>query len=134
MIFIDTGAFVARYLGGDQFHKHAIEFWTQLENTGESCSTSNFVLDETLTLLARRSTYRFAAERGTSLFTSRILQILRPDADDEMNALDVFTRYSEHRLSFTDCISFALMRKHKIRVTFSFDQHFRHLGFKVLPQ
>ena len=47
MIFIDTGAFLARYLSHDQYHYLAKVTWEKLTSRRESCFTSNFVLDET---------------------------------------------------------------------------------------
>jgi predicted nucleic acid-binding protein len=57
VIFIDTGAFLARFVERDQFHKRALAVWRRLEKRHDRCFTSNFVLDETFTLLARRTSY-----------------------------------------------------------------------------
>ncbi len=46
MIFIDTGAFLARYLLRDQHHLPAVVIWEKLGSNFENCVTSNFVLDE----------------------------------------------------------------------------------------
>lgn len=91
------------------------------------------MLDELLTLLARRSTYAFAAERGGNLLRSTSLVVLRPDADDELAALRCFEKYADQRVSFTDCISFVLMQKHQIPCVFSFDRHFALAGFELQP-
>ena len=133
MMFIDTGAFLARYLGNDQYHKQAIAYWEQLNSQGERCLTSNFILDETFTLLGRRAGYDFAAQRAANIYASKQLSILRPSHEDEAKAIDVFKQYAEHRVSFTDCISIVLMRKEKIKRVFSFDQHFRWAGFQLFP-
>jgi predicted nucleic acid-binding protein len=50
VIFIDTGAFLARYLAKDQYHSPATAFWDALKARNEGLVTSNFVLDETATL------------------------------------------------------------------------------------
>jgi len=55
MIYIDTGAFLARYLSKDQYHGEAHAFWDSIRRKSETCVTSNFVLDETFTLLGRRA-------------------------------------------------------------------------------
>lgn len=55
MIYIDTGALLARYVKRDQYHEQAVEFWNRLQKTRERCFTNNFVLDETFTLLGRRA-------------------------------------------------------------------------------
>ncbi len=133
MIFIDTGAFLARYIERDQYHDAATEHWRTLQNDRRRCFTSNFVLDETITLLARRSTYEFAAERARNLFESTSLSILRPDENDELAALEWFQKYADQSVSFTDCVSFVLMEKQDIKCAFSFDRHFTIAGFDVEP-
>lgn len=87
MIYIDTGAFVARHLPRDQYHDQARGAWQVLEQLPWRCYTSNFVLDETFTLLARRASYAFAAQRARNILTSTTLTILRPDPVDELDAL-----------------------------------------------
>jgi len=130
MIFIDTGALLARYLANDQHHKAAMASWDKIRITRAACITSNFVLDETFTLLARRSSYAFAAEKARIIYTSNTLEVLRPDLQTEQAALDLFEKFADQEISFTDCISFALMRRTGIRQAFSFDVHFERAGFK----
>lgn len=114
MIFVDTGAFLARYLPRDNHHLRATRSWKALGVRDWKCYTSSFVLDETFTLLARRSSYAFAAGRARSIYASKALQILRPTADDEHQALALFEKYADQEVSFTDCISFALMKRQHI--------------------
>lgn len=130
MTFIDTGAFLARYLPGDQYHKLATPLWNKIRTTRERCLTSNFVLDETFTLLARRASYSFAAEKARLIYASRSLEILRPDALAELAALDWFEKFADQEVSFTDCVSFALMRAARLQTAFTFDAHFERAGFQ----
>ena len=131
MIFIDSGAFLGRFVRDDQHHGAAVERWARLRDERHPCLTSNFVLDETLTLLGRRTGYRFAAERGRSLYSSGELHILRPALEDELAAFEWFEKYADQEVSFTDCVSFVLMKKAGIETAFSFDQHFELAGFKL---
>ena len=130
MIFIDTGAFLGRYLANDQHHKTALPLWEKIRVARERCVTSNFVLDETFTLLARRASYPFAAEKARVIYAAGSLEILRPDARAELAALDLFEKFADQEISFTDCVSFALMREADIQTAFSFDSHFERAGFK----
>lgn len=130
MTFIDTGAFLARYLPGDQHHKTATALWNKIHTTPEPCATSNFVLDETFTLLARRASYAFAAEKARLIYASSALKILRPDALTERAAVNWFDKFADQEVSFTDCVSFALMREAGIQTAFAFDAHFERAGFK----
>ncbi|MEI6395770.1 MAG: PIN domain-containing protein [Verrucomicrobiota bacterium] len=130
MAFIDTGAFLARYLPNDQHHRAATALWNKIRTTHERCLTSNFVLDETITLLARRASYLFAAEKARLIYTSSALEILRSDLPAELAALDWFEKFADQKVSFTDCVSFVLMREAGIQTAFAFDSHFERAGFK----
>jgi len=90
-------------------------------------------LDETLTLLARRAGYGFAAGRARNLYGSKRLTVLRPTEQDETAAVEAFVKYADQEVSFTDCVSFVLMRKNKLRRAFAFDDHFERAGFVRLP-
>jgi hypothetical protein len=131
VIFIDTGAFLARYLARDQHHREASRAWKALKRRSWKCYTSSFVLDETFTLLARRSSYRFAAERARSLYSSATLSILRPSQEDELDAIASFEKFSDQEVSFTDCVSFVLMKRKGIKRAFAFDRHFEDAGYEL---
>ena len=104
-----------------------------LRREKEKCATSNFVLDETFTLLGRRAGNRFAHERAVNLYASQSLLILRPEQNDEMIALNYFKKYADQAVSFTDCVSFALMDRMKIKRIFTFDHHFAWAGYVTSP-
>jgi len=133
MIYVDTGAYLARYLSRDQYHQKAKTFWGKIRKSQESCFTSNFVLDETFTLLGRWAGYEFASKKAAIIYASKLLIILRPTREDEMKAIDFFQKYADQNVSFTDCISIVLMRNKKIKRVFSFDSHFERAGFKLCP-
>jgi len=133
VIYLDTGAFLARYLTRDQHHKKAVAAWAEIGRGGLRCFTSNFVLDETFTLLGRRAGYRFASQRARLLYSSRVLTILRPGREDELEAIEDLEKFSDQKVSFTDCISWILMRRNKLRRAFSFDEHYRMAGFELWP-
>ncbi len=133
MIFVDTGAFLARYLARDQHHRAAQEAWQQLPSLPWRVYTSNFVLDETFTLLGRWASPEFAADRAEAILTSTTLLILRPEGEDELEALELFRKLGDQRVSFTDCVSFALMRRQGIPRAFGFDRHFVQAGFELWP-
>jgi uncharacterized protein len=134
LIFVDTGAFIGRYRRRDQHHRDAVEFWKEIEAGWERCLTSSYVLAEMLTFLGRRAGNRFAAEKARLILASRRITVVRPDEDDEQRALALFEKFDDQeRVSFTDCLSFALMRARRITRAFTFDHHFGIAGFVVLP-
>lgn len=133
MIFVDTGAFVARYLAGDAYHQEAVEGWRELQRRGGRWCTSNLVLSEAFTLLARRAGHAFAATRAHTIYRSERAVVLRPSEEEEIEALGEMKRYADQRVSFADCVSFVLMRHHGLTRAFTFDRHFALAGFGVLP-
>ena len=129
-IFVDTGPLLARYIAADQFHQRSIKLWDKLNK--QPLITSNHVTDEFLTLLARRTTYPFAVERASSLYSSQALTVIQSTIEDEKAAIEYFHKYADSRVSFTDCISFAICKRLKVKKVFSFDKHFSLCGFKLL--
>lgn len=91
------------------------------------------MINETLTLLARRASYAFAAERARNIFHSMDLQIFRPGPAEELEAAELLEKYADQKISFADCLSFALMRQAKIKRAFTFDRHFERAGFEIWP-
>ena len=128
-VFVDAGPLFARHVQRDQYHVAALAHWDRLDSDGRPLVTSNFILDEAATLLARRAGYAYAAGKARAWFRSPSMTVLRPDADDELAALDWFTQYADQSVSFTDCLSFALMRRHGVETAFTFDRHFLLAGF-----
>ena len=88
------------------------------------------MLDESVTLIGRRLRPDRAVRFAKSLLASRVIQVVRTDEALEQAALNVYARLNDGRASFTDCISFAIMRAIDIPVAFAFDRHFERAGFR----
>jgi uncharacterized protein len=129
LIFVDTSAFLAFYYLRDQYHTPAVQLWTALE---PPAVTSNHVVDEFATALGRRVGSRFAADRVADLYASPVIDVLQSTRADELDAILWMRKYADQDISFTDCVSFALMRRRRIRTAFTFDRHFKLAGFEVI--
>ncbi len=133
MIFVDTGAFVGRYLPADQHFTAAVQGWKRVQAERIPFCTSNLVMSETLTLLGRFAGYRFAAETGRLLYALPPNCVVRPEREDERQAVELLEKYADQSVSFCDCVSFVLMRKRGVREVFGFDRHFEAAGFELWP-
>jgi predicted nucleic acid-binding protein len=131
MIFIDTGAWVARFSRRDQFHEQAAAAWAKLKVSNERVITSDSIFVETISLLGRRVGPSAAVEAGRFLHAWNKLTILRATKDDEAAALDLLGKFADQSIGFVDCISFALMRRHRIPTAFTYDRHFESAGFPL---
>lgn len=132
-IFIDTGAFVALFDKGDDFHVAATEQWALLQKEKASLVTSNYVVDETITTIRSFAGHAIAVRAGEALFESRLLHRIPIDERVEVDAWSLFRKDDDQDFSFTDCTSFALMRTEKIDTAFCFDADFTIAGFATLP-
>lgn len=93
--------------------------------------TTDYVLDETLTLLRLRLGLAAAREWWERISQSPRVTIADIDAELRHRAMDWFFGYEDKDFSFTDCTSFAFMRQEKIREALTTDRHFRQAGFEV---
>jgi predicted nucleic acid-binding protein len=131
-LFIDTGGFLAKEIAADQHHGRATGFWRRIEEHRPRLYSSEHVLDETTTLLARRTSYAWAAEWGRDVLASGIELIPAEKAD--LSAAFIFMKkFADQSVSYTDCISFVLMKKQGLRDVCGFDGHFIAAGFRLLP-
>jgi predicted nucleic acid-binding protein len=128
-IFVDTGAFLALYRRRDQNHQSAVQIWSDLS---QKLVTSNLVMAELGALLVRSLGGAEAADRLSELFASPSIEILRSTKQNDLDALQWMRKYADHEIGYTDCVSFAIMRQHKIRTVFGFDRHFRLAGFDLI--
>jgi len=70
-----------------------------------------------------------------NLGASREKDIAKRHSDSKMEdaAEDILRHYKDQGFSYTDAVSFALMKHYKIDHAFSFDRHFTTVGFTLIP-
>jgi hypothetical protein len=134
-LFVDTSAWVALLDVSDGLHERASAFWKAVLAEDRRFLTSDYVLDEAYTLLRRRRNGLRMAVLLHDLATGSAL-IEEAEIGPELRALgwEIFAGYRDKVLSFTDCTSFALMRKRAMLEVFTFDADFQRLGFITLPE
>ena len=125
MIFVDTGAWFAAVTPSDPNHPHASAF---LASNREPLITTDYVIDETLTLLRARGEHQRALVFGGRLFAGDVADVVFLTEEDVRHAWEVFRDYADKEWSFTDCASRALIEKLGIKTAFAFDRHFRQSG------
>ena len=127
-LFVDTGAFLAKELVSDQHHSAAVQSWE--EAAGSLLFSSEHVLDECATLLARRTNYAWASGWGKEALESGIEWLPAAPADWN-SAFALMRKFADQDVSFTDCLSFVLMKRTGLREVFGFDHHFESAGFRL---
>jgi len=129
-IFVDTSAWYAAMVRKDRDHEVAKQF---LQNNVVSLITSDYVMDETVTLLQSRVGHRYAVRFLNMLQTSRITQLIHLTPTQIATTVELFRARADKEWSFTDCSSFVLMQEYQVQIAFAFDEHFKQAGFQIKP-
>lgn len=131
-VFVDSGAWIALALSRDPLHSTALEQWELLCSTGAKLSTSIPVVIETFTFLDRNANRDVALAWQQELHRLRDLKVLVCETRDLDQAWQYFRRADFHKLSAVDATSFAIMKRARIHVAYSFDHHFAVAGFRMV--
>ena len=136
LIFLDTSLLVAYYNADDVNHSDARELVKEMEGRKVSLLTSDYIFDETLTVILVRVGKQKAIEVCNALLKdieAENIKLMLVDEEVFRKATEIFTRFVDKEWSFTDCTSYILMKDAGITKGASFDEHFRQFGFEVLP-
>ena len=97
----------------------------------------HYILDELWTLVLMDLGYQKAVEikqKLDALAAAKLLEVVWVDQVSSDEGWAVFERFNrDKQWSFTDCISYAVMKRRGIREAFTFDHHFEQMGFLRQP-
>jgi hypothetical protein len=131
-VFMDTAGFLALWDAADEHHARALRLQGELVRKGRQFLTTDYIIDETVTLLLVRHSHAAATDFLQTVTTSESLQLHWVTPDRFHAAAAFFARHDDKQWSFTDCLSFELMHELNVRDSFTTDQHFRQAGFNAL--
>jgi hypothetical protein len=132
-VFVDTAGWMSCADAADPLHARSCGARDAALEAGQTLVTSDFVIDETLTLIRSRLGLAAAEAWWEQIDRSPRLRWERVDSDRFEKARALFFRYRDKDFSFTDCTSFAIMLGRRLTHALTTDRHFRQMGFQVLP-
>ena len=133
MIFVDTSAFLAVENRLDTHHSQALSLRDAWLKKGQTLVTSDYILDESYTIIRLRAGHPVAVQFGEAIRHSQLLRIIYVTPEIKEEAWRLFKTYANHDFSFTDCTSFAVMRQLDLTHAFTADHHFATMGYILLP-
>ena len=131
-IFVDTSGFYALLVKRDDRHEQASRILAESSKKRRAFVTTDYILDETATLLKARGHARLLHAFFDTVFASRACRLEWTDAERFTDARSFFLKHLDHEWSFTDCLSFRVMKQHKLRQSLTKDHHFEEAGFTAL--
>jgi predicted nucleic acid-binding protein len=134
-VFVDTGAYYALTSDEDEYYTESVRLMRALSEGRYQLVTTQIIIAEAHTLI--RTRLRTHGRKHALAIAREVLaRILRSDvviepitnADAEQAIATLFA-YPDQEISYTDAISFAVMRRLGIAHVFSFDDDFAVAGF-----
>jgi uncharacterized protein len=130
-VFVDTGAWYAGIVPTDPRHADVLQWHHQ---NVQPLITTDYVVDEVLTLLRSRGERKRALALGRQMLDLRAVNLHFLSPDEIRAAWEAFRDSPERLWSFTDCTSKVVMERLHIKHALTFDSHFAEFGeVEILP-
>ena len=130
-MFVDSSAWFAAYVPTDPQYRIVQNALA----SSDRLVTTDYVLDETLTLLKARGHADRARRFGTRIFDGSAARLEHITELDVQQAWIVFSTYRDKEWSFTDCTRLVVMQRLGITQAVALDQHFQQMpGIGVVDQ
>lgn len=135
-VFVDAGPLVSLVSPRDQYHRDTLKLLQQLNTHYFQMVTTDYIISEALTsvITTTKGGYRQAINLINWLFKNPAIVHLNWITQRHFfEALQTFSRFNKDKIwSFTDCTSYVLIKELKIDQVFTFDRHFKQMGFSLL--
>ncbi len=132
-VFVDTAGWMACADGSDPANARACAARDEALEKGNLLVTTDYVLDETLTLIRMRLSLAAAESWWSQLEGSSRVRWEWIGVTRAEKARRVFFRHRDKNYSFTDCTSLVVMQELRLKQALTTDRHFRQMGFEILP-
>jgi uncharacterized protein len=130
--FVDTSGFYALLVARDDKHVRASSTMKLARQRRAGFVTTDYVLDETVTLLVARKHRHLVQPFLQVTLRSSACRIEWTDPERFSQAVSFFTKHADHEWSFTDCVSFVVMKQLRLRRALTKDKNFSEAGFTAL--
>lgn len=131
-VFMDSAGFFALWDAGDAHHAAAVRLQAAFARQRRRFLTTEYIVDETVTLLRMRHSHAAAVDFLETIERSEALRLEWIGPERFHAAGDLFRKHADKEWSFTDCVSFTTMRELRVRDAFTTDHHFKQAGFVPL--
>jgi predicted nucleic acid-binding protein len=131
-VFVDTSGFYALLVKDDDQHLAAAKVLRDAEKGRGRFVTTDYVLDETVTLLIARKHPSLVGLLLSATLHSRACRVEWTDPERFSQTADFALKRLDQRWSFTDCLSFVVMKQLRLRDALTKDRHFAQAGFETL--
>ena len=131
-LFVDTSGFYSLLVKRDDQHREASRVLRESRRRKNRFVTTDYVLDETATLFKARGQNHLAAVLLDIVFASVACTVHWTDEAWFRATCSFFVKHEDQAWSFTDCLSFLVMKDRRLSESLTKDAHFQEAGFYPL--
>lgn len=134
-IFIDSNVFIALLNKDDALYTKAVRTLHTIKERGLLPVTSNFVVNEVITVLSLRINKKIAVMFADFVYGDESgLSVITVDRNIELKAVTYLKQFKSKNISFCDCTIFALLELLPIAYIATFDTDFKtkHTKAKII--
>lgn len=126
-VFIDTSAFVALLVNKETHHQKVAKKYHDYRQKRVIFFTSDYVLDELFTRLLyyQHVDIKKYIQKLKKSISKGEITVLRVNEVLFEKALERFLKFSDHKISFTDATSYALLKDFALDEIFTLDSDFK---------
>jgi predicted nucleic acid-binding protein len=135
-LVIDTWGWLALEDSREPFHEAATRIYAKAAETSGNIHTTNFILDETITLLYRRRPFEEVTRFTRGLLTSPFIEIQEITQSRFQRAYDLRLKFRDKPgISFTDITTMVVAQDLNALDILTGDSHFLQVGFgfRLMP-
>lgn len=131
-IFVDTAGFYSILVKRDDAHAAASTILRRAAKDHRKFVTTDYVLDETATLLKARGQAHLLPSFFTTVDKSPSCRVEWCDSERFAEVRSFYLKHLDQAWSFTDCFSFLVMKECRLTEALTKDEHFAAAGFVPL--
>lgn len=125
---------MALILKGESLHGEVVRQYETYKKLRAQMITSEYILDELFTRCVYRSG-SYGAKSALNLINKAIsngeLAVLEIDSLVFKNAEQIFLKFSDHKISFTDATTYVLYKDFKLDEVFTLDNDFKKMRLET---
>jgi predicted nucleic acid-binding protein len=127
-VLVDTSAIYALIARDDRNHAAARAGLDRLRKRRDEPIVTNFVVAECHALLLAR----LGPDIARRWLSTSAWQVERSSTEDEEAAREIILTHTDKGYSYTDAVSFAVIKRLRIRAALAFDRHFAQFGVELI--
>jgi predicted nucleic acid-binding protein len=132
-LFIDTSAWYPAIVRSHPDHAVIARALDDAVRAGARLVTTNLIVMETHALLVTRVGREVALTFARTIYDPPMIVVGSTAEVEKRATSDWLGKYADQAFSFTDAVSFAVMKSRGITTALTLDRHFQTAGFATIP-